>query len=46
MFQYKNMKGLFGTVFNKDDKKLIEIIKEGHGQRFTKNHGYKAALIK
>ncbi|NPA44683.1 MAG: hypothetical protein GXO49_04035 [Chlorobi bacterium] len=46
MFHYKNIKGLFGTVFNKNDQKLIEIIKEGHGQRFTKNHGYKAALIK
>jgi hypothetical protein len=46
MFTYKNMKGLFGTVFNNNDKKLINIIKEGHGQRFTKNYGYKAALIK
>jgi len=46
MFKYKNIKGLFGTVFKKNDKNLIKLIKEGHGQRFTKNYGHKAALIK
>lgn len=46
MLKYKNIKGLFGTIFNKNDDELIKIIKEGHGQRFTKNHGFKAALIK
>lgn len=45
MFQYKNMKGIFGTVFNKNDKNLIQLIKEGHGQRHTKNHGKKVALV-
>lgn len=46
MLKYKNVKGLFGTIFNKNDNELVKIITEGHGQRYTKNHGFKAALIR
>jgi len=46
MFIYKNIKGLFGTVFNKNDDKLLQLIDKGHGQRDTKNYGHKTAMIK
>jgi len=46
MFNYNKVKGLFGTVFEKGDMQILEIINKGHGHRYLKKHGKKVALIR
>ncbi len=44
-FRYKNIKGLFGTVFNSGDNDVIKLIEEGQGNRYLKKKGKKVALL-
>ncbi|MEA3444462.1 MAG: DUF364 domain-containing protein, partial [Bacteroidota bacterium] len=41
MLQYQNIKMIFGTTFNKDDSRILNILKEGGGTRSFQKYGLK-----
>lgn len=46
IFEYKNVKMIFGSVFEKNDHRVIDIIKEGFGTRHFLRFGKKVYLQK
>ena len=46
MFKYKNIKGIFGTIFLNNDERVLNIISNGEGTNFFKQYGTKIALLK
>jgi uncharacterized protein (DUF4213/DUF364 family) len=45
-FEYENVKGLFGTVFEQANSEILKIVGEGFGYRNLKQNGKKVALIR
>lgn len=44
MFEYKNIKKIFGSIFKSHDKKVLDTIKCGHGTRKFLQYGKKVSL--
>ncbi len=44
IFLYKNIKGIFGSTFKKNDEKILELIKNGFGTRDFLKLGFKVSL--
>ncbi len=46
LLNIKNIKGVFGTRFNVDDKNIIKLIKQNEGTNLLKKYGKKLVLLK
>ncbi len=44
IMQYKNIKTIFGTIFRKHDRQVLDIISEGYGTRYFQPLGKKVYL--
>ncbi|MBE9468584.1 MAG: hypothetical protein IMY72_09760 [Bacteroidetes bacterium] len=44
ILEYKNVKTVFGSVFKKDDEKVLDIIKDGFGTQYFLPYGGKVSL--
>ncbi|RLD63642.1 MAG: hypothetical protein DRJ01_03265 [Bacteroidetes bacterium] len=44
MLDYKNVKAIFGSVFEKNDEKVLNIIKDGFGTQYFLPYGKKVSL--
>ncbi|MBU0765772.1 MAG: hypothetical protein KJ607_13165 [Bacteroidetes bacterium] len=45
MFLYKNIKGIFGSVFNRNDEAVLETIEKGYGTQDFIKFGEKISLL-
>ena len=46
MFRYKNIKGIFGSIFELHDERVLDVIKKGYGTKKFLKFGRKVSLLK